>query len=82
MERKLIVDYVIRSRSRHGERSGLSLWHFRSGEVVVSWCESRQAFRHFRADRTARLVLSDVRYLQRREVLLRKWRETESMTLR
>jgi predicted DNA-binding transcriptional regulator YafY len=80
MERKLIVDYVdLKQVATRRTIWPIALAFFDRARVVVSWCESRQAFRHFRSDRIARLILSDVRYPQRREALLRKWRESESM---
>ena len=80
MERKLIVDYIDPKQvATRRTIWPIALAFFDRARVVVSWCESRQAFRHFRADRIARLVLTDMRYPHRREALLRKWRESEGM---
>jgi predicted DNA-binding transcriptional regulator YafY len=47
--------------------------------VVVAWCELRQAFRHFRADRISALAMSGQRYPRRRQALLKDWREIEGI---
>ncbi|TIT00581.1 WYL domain-containing protein, partial [Mesorhizobium sp.] len=44
--------------------------------VVVAWCEMRQDFRHFRADRISGLSATDTRYPKRRQMLLKEWRAT------
>ncbi|MFC7421739.1 helix-turn-helix transcriptional regulator [Iodobacter arcticus] len=50
--------------------------------VVVAWCESRQAFRHFRVDRIQSVVCLDVCYPKRRQALLKAWREAEGIPAR
>ena len=57
----------------------IALAFFDRARVVVAWCESRRAFRHFRADRIAALVLTEERYPRRREAMLREWREAEGI---
>lgn len=57
-----------------------TIWPFALGffervRVVVAWCELRQEFRHFRIDRILKLVPLSIRYPQRRQALLKKWRE-------
>jgi len=57
------------------------VWPFALGffdkvRVVVAWCEMRQDFRHFRADRIAELKPTDMRYPRRRQALLKEWRAT------
>ena len=44
--------------------------------LIVAWCEKREAFRHFRADRIKTLAIRDELYPYRRDLLLRKWEET------
>jgi predicted DNA-binding transcriptional regulator YafY len=44
--------------------------------IIVSWCEHRKAFRHFRTDRVRRLTTLAERYPTRRSVLLKSWKET------
>lgn len=63
-----------------GAHSTRTIWPFALGffdnaRVVVAWCELRETFRHFRADRIASLAMLDARYPRRRHVLLKEWRE-------
>jgi len=56
------------------------IWPFALGffervRIVIAFCELRQGFRHFRIDRIVNLESSTVRYPQRRQALLKKWRE-------
>lgn len=79
-ERKLRLDY----RDAEGRRSERTVWPFALGyfdgvQVLVAWCEARQATRHFRADRVEALALIEERYPQRRQALLRAWREREGI---
>ena len=48
---------------------------FRESRVMAAWCELRQEFRHFRADRVADLVDTGTCYPTRRHTLMRRWRE-------
>ncbi|OBQ59257.1 helix-turn-helix transcriptional regulator [Mesorhizobium erdmanii] len=64
-----------------GAASQRVVWPFALGffdkvRVVVAWCEMRQDFRHFRADRISGLNATDTRYPRRRQVLLKEWRAT------
>lgn len=47
--------------------------------VMVAWCELRRDFRHFRIDRIASLSVLEERYPERRQALLRKWRQQEGI---
>ncbi len=47
---------------------------FEKVRVVVTWCELRQDYRHFRTDRIATLTVNDKRYPQG-DALLKEWRE-------
>lgn len=76
-ERKLGFLY----RDAGGVASQRIVWPFALGffdkvRVVVAWCEMRQDFRHFRADRISSLNTIDTRYPRRRQVLLKEWRAT------
>ncbi|RVC18918.1 WYL domain-containing protein, partial [Mesorhizobium sp. M7A.F.Ca.AU.002.02.1.1] len=76
-ERKLGFLY----RDAGGAVSQRVVWPFALGffdkvRVVVAWCEMRQDFRHFRADRIAELQAMDTRYPRRRQALLKEWRTT------
>ena len=80
-ERKLNIAY----RDERGAATQRTIWPFALGffdrvRVVVAWCELRQDFRHFRADRIASLAAGDARYPRRRQALLKAWREKEGIT--
>jgi predicted DNA-binding transcriptional regulator YafY len=79
-ERKLTITY----RAPDAPETQRTIWPFALGffdraRVVVAWCELRQGFRHFRADRIATLTLSETRYPRRRQALLKEWREIEKI---
>jgi len=57
----------------------LALSFFHQVRVLVAWCELRQDFRHFRTDRLTRFEALETRYPQRRQVLLKAWREKEGI---
>lgn len=56
-----------------------ALAFFERVRVMVAWCETRQAFRHFRTDRITSLTNDAERYPRRRQVLLKAWREAEKI---
>lgn len=77
-ERKLELSYT----DEAGRTSERTIWPFALGffdrvRVVVAWCELRDDFRHFRADRIAGLSETDQRYPRRKAVLLKEWRELD-----
>lgn len=79
-ECKLDITY----RDLKGAESTRTIWPFALGffdhaRVVVAWCELRQTFRHFRADRISALAMSALRYPRRRQSLLKEWREIEGI---
>ena len=47
---------------------------FDQARLIAAWCELRQDFRHFRADRVVDLADSGTRYPERRHALIRRWR--------
>ena len=49
--------------------------YFERARVVSAWCELRQEFRHFRADRVHALQDLGQRYPQRRQSLIQRWLE-------
>ncbi len=57
----------------------LALGFFEEVHVIVAWCELRKNFRHFRTDRIGHLTLLETRYPQRRQALLKKWREMNNI---
>lgn len=59
----------------------LAISFFDQVRVLVAWCELRQDFRHFRTDRLTRFEALEGRYPQRRQVLLKTWREREGIPL-
>ncbi|WP_420227321.1 helix-turn-helix transcriptional regulator [Pigmentiphaga litoralis] len=80
-ERKLDIDYT----DANGAPSSRTIWPFALGfferqRVVVAWCEKRQGFRHFRADRLTNVTTQTVRYPQRRLGLLKRWRAEVGIT--
>ncbi len=79
-EHKLVISYC----DLKGAPSERTIWPFALGffdhaQVVIAWCELRQGFRHFRADRIAALCASEQRYPRRRHALLKEWRAQENV---
>jgi predicted DNA-binding transcriptional regulator YafY len=79
-ERKLEIHY----RDLQDIESSRTIWPFAFGyfdcvHVLVAWCELRQRFRHFRADRIFALKITEERYPRRRQALLKAWREIEGI---
>ena len=73
-ERKVQIDY----RDAKGAVSQRTVWPFAMGffqasRVLAAWCELRQEFRHFRADRVADLRDMGEAYPVRRHVLIQRW---------
>ena len=76
-ERKLALDY----RDAGGQATRRIIWPFAMAffdhaRLIAAWCELRQDFRHFRADRVAHLAATDQPLPERRHVLIRRWRDT------
>ncbi|SCX18603.1 helix-turn-helix transcriptional regulator [Agrobacterium rosae] len=57
-----------------------ALAFFDQVRVVVAWCELRQDFRSFRADRILSFQPLGMRYTRSRQSLLKEWRERQKMT--
>jgi predicted DNA-binding transcriptional regulator YafY len=79
-ERKLDIVY----RDGAGSESRRFVWPFALGffdrvRVIVAWCELRQDYRHFRADRISSLAATETRYPRRRQVLMKEWRESQGI---
>ena len=75
-EQKIAISY----RDADGSDTRRVVWPFAIGffdrsRVIVSWCELRQDYRHFRVDRISALSTMDQRYPRRRAVMLKEWRE-------
>jgi predicted DNA-binding transcriptional regulator YafY len=67
-----------------GQRSDRVIWpialaFFDRTRVVAAWCELRQDFRHFRADRIEKARPLKQRYPKRRRVLLKDWRVSQNI---
>lgn len=67
-----------------GEESQRTIWplalgYFEEVHVIVGWCELRSDFRHFRIDRITKLTPCEQRYPQRRQILLKQWREIHNI---
>lgn len=80
IERKLGIRYL----DLKGAESNRTIWPFALGffdhaHVIVAWCELRQTFRNFRADRIAAVDISEQRYPRRRQDLLKEWRAIEGI---
>jgi predicted DNA-binding transcriptional regulator YafY len=77
-ERKLELDYV----DKEGRRSARIVWpvavgFFDHARMLAAWCETRQAFRHFRLDRMTEVKVLEERPPKARRTLLRDWRRAE-----
>ncbi|WP_058512809.1 helix-turn-helix transcriptional regulator [Legionella santicrucis] len=75
LERKVELEY----QDLQNNYSLRILWPVAIGffdelRLMVAWCELRQDFRHFRTDRILRLSITDQKYPERRQSLLKKWR--------
>lgn len=73
-ERKLFIDYA----DEHGRRTSRKIWPFAlayyvEATVVGAWCELRDDFRHFRADRVQSLTVLDDGFPVPGRVLTANW---------
>lgn len=78
-ERKLRIEY----RDEQAAETARVIWPFALGffdrvRIVAAWCELRQGFRHFRTDRIVALTAPGDRYPERRQSLLKTWRQLMS----
>jgi predicted DNA-binding transcriptional regulator YafY len=79
-EQKVVIDYSDES----GRVSTRTIWpmtlaFFARDEVLVAWCELRDDYRSFRADRIRSLAPIGVRYPRRRAAMLAEWRKREGL---
>lgn len=63
---------------KEGRASERVIWpiliaYFEGVRIIAAWCELRQDFRHFRADRISELTILDEKYRERRKVLYAQW---------
>ena len=74
-ERKLALDYV----DAGGAKTRRVVWpmaisYFDAALILVAWCETRAAFRHFRVDRIETAEQRPERTPRRRRALLADWK--------
>ena len=79
-ERKLAFAYA----DKNGRPSDRVVWpvavgFFDSSRMLAAWCETREAFRHFRLDRMAGVAALDEKLPKARRTLLRDWRRAEEL---
>lgn len=79
-EHKVLMQYA----DAKGNQSERMVWPFALGffehlRVLVAWCELRQEIRHFRTDRIVSFKVYPIRYPQRRQALLQRWRQQEGI---
>lgn len=79
-ERKVALSYV----DVKGAASRRVIWPIALGfmsevRVVAAWCQTREAFRHFRVDRIDALEIAPERFPRRRRALLAEWRKLENL---
>ena len=81
-EHVLLMDY----RDEGGQATQRRIWPFAMAffdhaRLIAAWCELRQDFRHFRADRVLALSDTGQRYPERRHALIQRWRAQSAYTL-
>jgi predicted DNA-binding transcriptional regulator YafY len=72
------VKLRLRYRSEAGEETERTVWpvilgYAETNRLLVAWCELRQSFRHFRADRIIEAEMLDERNGLRQGELRRRW---------
>lgn len=77
-QRKMRISYA----DQHGATSARTIWPIMLGFVesrrfVAAWCELREDFRLFRADRIVTAEFLDDRYRGNRRQLVKEWRAQE-----
>jgi len=81
-ERKVAIAYA----DGNGRESERVIWpfalaFFETVRVVAAWCELRQGYRAFRADRITRLQVRGTRYPRRRHALMQEWKRIERVVV-
>lgn len=79
-EHKLGISYV----DETGATTDRVVWpiglaFFEGKRLLAAWCELRNGFRHFRADRIVALTSTQVTYPTRRAVLVKAWRRAHNI---
>lgn len=57
-----------------------AMGYFSEATVLVAWCETRNANRHFRVDRMQNLIITAERYPTSKRLLAKQWRVEEGIT--
>jgi predicted DNA-binding transcriptional regulator YafY len=74
LQQVLCLDYVDLKGEKTCRRVyPLGLAYFNETRILMAWCETRQAFRHFRIDRIQSITRLDETYQPSRVFLLKKW---------
>lgn len=77
---KLDIGYAdINGRSTNRRIWPFALGYFEETRVLAAWCELREDFRHFRAERIASMIVTDIRVPQTRQQLLAEWRRVHNV---
>ena len=81
-EHKIVLHY----QDQHGTMTERLVWpcamaYFERSRIVVAWCELRQAFRHFPADRVHQLQDLEERYPNSRQQLIQRWLDETGYTI-
>ncbi|QIZ49382.1 helix-turn-helix transcriptional regulator [Dickeya zeae] len=81
-ERKVTLHY----QDGQGNASTRLIWpfvlgYFEQARVLGAWCETRQAFRHFRTDRILAFTVETDIYPTSRRRLFKQWREQQGIRL-
>jgi predicted DNA-binding transcriptional regulator YafY len=78
---KIKIDYLD-LREEHSKRLlwPFAIGYFDNAQVLVAWCELRQAFRHFRLDRIQHLHVTETKYPKTRQTLLKEWRQINNIS--
>ena len=78
-ERKLKIDYC-NEKGKTTKRIilPLAVVYYTSANVIAAWCELRQDFRHFRADRIGSVQMLDDRFADRGERLRALWLDQQA----
>jgi len=76
-EQKIAISYI----DNNGNTTNRTIWplvmiYFSETNMLASWCELRQAIRHFRLDRIKSIELSDEHFTGRGGPLRREWERT------
>ncbi|CAN7225506.1 YafY family protein [Pararhizobium sp. LjRoot235] len=77
---KLDIGYAdINGQSTNRRIWPFALGYFEETRVLAAWCELREDFRHFRAERIASMIVTDIRVPQTRQHLLAEWRRVHNV---